>query len=315
MKVLVTGGAGFIGSHIVDALIERGHDVLVMDDYSSGRRENLPPKTHVWMPGSITWRSEEFHGQPTHTAIGLACESFQPDAICHQAAQPSLRCSIDDPAYDAMVNIVGTLNVIQAAKACGAHVVFASTSAVYADVGHPLKETGPFQPTTPYGLAKYAAEHYIELLAPSYTILRYGNVYGPRQVQVGENQLIPHCLAHLLDGEPFVINGDGEQTRDFVYVGDIARANVLAIEGRVQGVFNCGMGQGRQINHLCEFLAACCQQEARFEHGPAKAGEARHVALDPTYARKALGWEAETGPEIGLLETVAWWKEHRCVSV
>jgi UDP-glucose 4-epimerase len=147
------------------------------------------------------------------------------DAICHQAAQPSLRRSIDDPAHDALVNIVGTINVIQAAKACGAHVVFASTSAVYDPAGGAFTEDSPIRPNLPYGIAKATAEQYLQHSGISHTILRYGNVYGPRQIQVGENQLIPHCLAHILDGKPFVINGDGEQTRDFVYVEDIARAN------------------------------------------------------------------------------------------
>lgn len=300
MKVLVTGGAGFIGSHIVDILSERGHRVIILDDMSSGSRENIE--------SSDTLIVRDI----TEPIIDLG--PF--DVVCHQAAQPSLRRSIDDPAYDAMVNIIGTLNVIQAAKACGAHVVFASTSAVYADVGHPLKETGPFQPTTPYGLAKYAAERYIKLLAPSYTILRYGNVYGPRQVQVGENQLIPHCLAHLLDGEPFVINGDGEQTRDFVYVGDIARANVLAIEGRVRGVFNCGRGMPVSVRAVCEALANLCGPwMGEFAHGPAKAGEARHISLDPAYTGARLGWWAEANLTDSLKATIAWWKEHRCVSV
>lgn len=308
MKVLVTGGAGFIGSHIVDALIARGHEVAVLDDFSSGRRENLSSVVHS-LDGDVAEREE--------SDVRNLASWFRPDAICHQAAQPSLRKSIDDPAHDATVNIIGTINVIRAAKECGAHIVFASTSAVYADgMDCPLKETGPFQPTTPYGLAKYAAEHYIELLAPSYTILRYGNVYGPRQVQAGENQLIPHCLAYILDGKPFVINGDGEQTRDFVYVGDIARANVQAIEGKVQGVFNCGTGEGVSVNTVCWAIGEIIGEPLYFlPHGPAKEREARHVALDSAHARTVLRWGAETTLEDGLRRTIAWWKEHQCVSV
>lgn len=333
MKVLVTGGAGFIGSHIVDQLLLRGHEVLVMDDMSSGRKENLSgeyPQLSHWMPGSITYRSEPFHDHPTRTAIDVAAQSFQPDVVCHQAAQPSLRRSIDDPAHDATVNIIGTLNVIAAAKSCGAHIVFASTSAVYATTGAayawhpafvsevtdtvmmrygPLSEDSPLGPTTPYGLAKLTAERYIEMLSPSHTILRYGNVYGPRQRQVGENQLIPHCLAYLLDGKPFTIHGDGQQTRDFVYVGDIARANVQAIEGKVQGVFNAGTGKGTSVNEVCGQLRVLVDIDRPVMYGPAKAGEARHVALDSTRAKQQLGWEAETRLAAGLRETVAWWKE------
>lgn len=309
MRVLVTGGAGFIGSHIVDALLLRGHAVYVLDNLSSGDLSNLESDAD----GEVGFRQGDVSRADDIAAV---LHIFQPDAICHQAAQPSLRRSIDDPAHDAQVNIIGTINVIEAARSCNAHVVFASTSAVYADFPNPLKESGPFRPTTPYGLAKYAAEHYIELLAPSFTILRYGNVYGPRQVQVGENQLVPHCLAHLLDGAPFRINGDGEQTRDFVYVEDIARANVLAIEGRVQGTFNCGTGDGVPVWGLCEKIAWICGWRGAWQHGPAKAGEARHVALDSRKARDTLGWRAETPLEAGLRRTIAWWKEaHACVSV
>lgn len=310
MKVLVTGGAGFIGSHIVDALLLRGHDVWVMDDESSGHQANVPGNVRYCL-GSILdlliWDLPAF------------------DVICHQAAQPSLRRSLDDPAHDAMVNIIGTLNVIAAAKACGAHIVFASTSAVY--INRPVfvsvskaangvamhypgtSEDFPKAPTTPYGLAKLTAERYLELSGVSYTILRYGNVYGPRQVQVGENQLIPHCLAHLLDGKPFVIHGDGQQTRDFVYVGDIARANVAAIEGRVQGTFNAGTGKGTSVSEVCAVLANLCDRPRAFRLGAAKAGEARHVALDSTRARDVLGWTAQTPLAAGLRETVAWWRE------
>lgn len=309
MRVLVTGGAGFIGSHIVDALLARGHEVCVLDNFSSGHMLNL---TDARMQMGVNVFERDVS---RHRAVMDVVDRFQPDAICHQAAQPSLRRSIDDPTCDAQINIIGTLNVIQAARDCDAHIVFASTSAVYADIDHPRKETGPFQPTTPYGLAKYAAEHYIELLAPSSTILRYGNVYGPHQVQVGENQLIPHCLAHLLDGAPFQINGDGEQTRDFVYVEDIARANVLAIEGKVHGTFNCGTGRDVTVNAICQTLAEICGWTSGFDYGSAKAGEARYVALDSRTARDVLGWQSEVRLPDGLARTLAWWKGARCVSV
>lgn len=313
MKVLVTGGAGFIGSHIVDALLLRGHEVYVLDNYSSGRLDNIPPAAR-----SVGADIRQ---------VGDFVREFPVEVICHQAAQPSLRASLDDPAHDATVNIIGTLNVIQAAKQCGAHVVFASTSAVY-DPHTPTferwdgsawvptdgqraiyTEHTPLRPVTPYGLAKLTAERYIEMLAPGYTILRYGNVYGPRQVQVGENQLIPHCLAHLLDGAPFVIHGDGQQTRDFVYVGDIARANVAAIEGKVQGTFNAGTGRGTSVNEVCAALANLCDRPRAFRLGAAKPGDARHVALDSTRARDALNWTAQTPLTAGLRETVAWWRE------
>jgi UDP-glucose 4-epimerase len=298
MRVLVTGGAGFIGSHIVDALLLRGHDVWAADDLSSGQKINIP--------AARLWACDITYGDGFLTTVETIC----PDVICHQAAQPSLRRSIDDPAHDALVNIVGTINVLQAAKACGAHVVFASTSAVYDPAGGAFTEDSPIRPNLPYGIAKATAEQYLRHSGISHTILRYGNVYGPRQVQVGENQLIPHCLAHILDGQPFVINGDGEQTRDFVYVEDIARANVLVIEGRVQGVFNCGTGRGISVARVCGEIAALAgKHTVGFAHGPANPGEARYVTLDSRRAAGVLGWRAGTTLIDGLREAIAWWKE------
>lgn len=301
MRVLVAGGAGFIGSHIAALLIERGHDVLIMDDYSSGRKENLPPDARVFMPGSITYRND-WQGMTT-SAIDTAVSSFHPDAICHQAAQPSLRRSIDDPAHDATVNIIGTINVLRAALKHGSHVVFASTSAVYNPHGGVFDEDSPIMPNLPYGIAKAAAENYIRASGVSATILRYGNVYGPRQVQVGENQLVPHALAHLKDGKPFQIHGDGDQTRDFVYVEDIARANVYALEERARGTYNAGTGRGVSVNQICALLDPAHD----WQHGPRKAGEARHVALESSTAAQALGWRAEIGLAEGLRRTADAW--------
>lgn len=313
MRVLVTGGAGFIGSHIVDALLLREHEVCVLDDLSSGRNYE-----EVVGRGRIVFADEGVQGilasiTDRYVVQDVVCD-FRPDAICHQAAQPSLRRSIDAPAHDAAVNIIGTLNVIEAARSCNAHVVFASTSAVYDPAGGTFTEDSPICPNLPYGIAKATAETYLRTSGVPYTILRYGNVYGPRQVQVGENQLVPHCLAHLLNDAPFQINGDGEQTRDFVYVEDIARANVLAIEGMAQGVFNCGKGFGVTVARVCGVLATALDRTKGFDYGPAKAGEARHVALDSARARAVLGWQAETPLEEGLRRTIAWWKEHKCVS-
>lgn len=306
MRVLVTGGAGFVGSHIVDMLIAHGHDVCVLDNFSSGHMLNLND-----VGVNIFERDVR-----DAVAVMDITDRFQPDAICHQAAQPSLRKSIDDPAHDASVNIIGTLNVIQAATTCGAHVVFASTSAVYDPAGGTFTEDSPIMPNLPYGIAKATAETYLRNSGVPHTILRYGNVYGPRQVQVGENQLVPHCLAHILDGRPFRINGDGKQTRDFVYVEDIARANVLAIEGKVQGTFNCGRGQPITVRTMCEALATLCTPwQGEFAYGPAKGGEARHVSLDSSKSGEHLGWWAEANLMGSLKRTIAWWKEQQCASV
>lgn len=306
MRVLCVGGAGFIGSHIVDALLLGGHEVRVLDNFSSGYEENIP---------SFRFGINLFERSVSrYLGVIEIVDKFQPDVICHQAAQSSLRRSIDDPAHDAEVNIIGTLNVIRAAKSCGAHIVFASTGAVY-DTSipseHAFQEDDELGPVSPYGLSKLTAEKYLALSGVSHTILRYGNVYGPRQVRVGENQLVPHCLEHLLDGRTFLINGDGEQTRDFVYVEDIARANVLAIESRVQGTFNCARGAGVSVNNICATLARLCGKPNYFAHGEAKLGEARHIALDSDKAFEVMGWEATTGDLEGLERTVNWWREHR----
>lgn len=291
MKILVTGGAGFIGSHIVDALLARGHEVAVLD-LRYVRRNDV----HSWAQ-DVT----------APTAVSLIAK-LRPDAICHQAAQPSLRASIEEPAHDAQTNIIGTINVIEAARKVGAHVVFASTSAVYDPAGGTVTEDSPIRPNLPYGIAKASAEMYLRNSGVSHTILRYGNVYGPRQVAVGENQLIPHALAHIVDGAPFVINGDGEQSRDFVYVEDIARANVLALEGRVQGTFNCGTGVGRSVNRICELLKMATGWHGEWQHGPANRGEAYSVILDSTRADDVLHWEAEILLYDGLRATIEAWR-------
>lgn len=297
MKVLVTGGAGFIGSHIVDALLERGHEVAVLDIVR-------PQPPTEWWPCDI---SKKFASVTIHSVV----DAWHPDAICHQAAQPSLRKSIDDPMHDALINIVGTINVIEVARLHSAHVVFASTSAVYGPAGGFFTEDSPLMPNLPYGIAKAAAETYLRHSGLSHTILRYGNVYGPRQVPVGENQLVPHALAHIFDGAPFVINGDGVQSRDWVYVADIARANVRALEGKVQGTYNCGTGDDVTVNTVCGLLKELTDWPGTWQHGEAKAGEARYVVLDSSAARKALGWRAATLLHVGLKQTIAAWQQER----
>lgn len=298
MKVLVTGGAGFVGSHIVDLLIERGHVVFVADDFSSGKRENLNPKA-IHVMGDILDESQ-----------WNAVRGDSYDAICHQAAQPSLLTSVKDPRLDADINILGTINVIEAANRCGAHLVMASTSAVYDEHAPlPYSEDARKHPTRPYGIAKYAAEMYVRELAKSYTVLRYGNVYGPRQVTVGENQLVPHALDHIYKGKLFVVNGDGEQTRDFVYVGDVARANVLAMENKVRGTFNIAPGEPHSVNEVINTLNDLTYRDTNWQHGEPKPKEPRSVCLDVSRARKQLEWEYSVCLRGGLKDTILWYKQ------
>lgn len=298
MNILVTGGCGFIGSHTVDLAIERGHKVLVIDDLSTGKRENLSEKAEL-VAVSIMAK-----GVPD------IVRAFQPDAIIHLAAQPSLRKSLDDPILDARINILGTLYMLMMARECGAKLVMASTSAVYNPDGlQPYGEEDDCLPNLPYGIAKHSAELYVQNSGCPYAILRYGNVYGPRQVEVGENQLVPHCLRYLVHSVPFIINGDGLSTRDFIYVGDIARANVWAAEGNAQGVYNTATGTSVTINHVCRILAELCSETPiDFLHGAAKAGEARHVQLDCRKIHIA-GWRHATELAEGLRMTAESWSK------
>lgn len=302
-KVLITGGGGFVGSHVADMCDDRGYDITILDDFSSGKRENMGISGEI-IEGSIV----------DDEVIDFLIKHREYDTIFHLAAQPSLRSSIEDPVNDAIINIIGTINIIKIAKAFNSHLILASTSAVYDPNGElPYRESDCVNPHLPYGIAKATAERYIQDSGVSYTLLRFGNVYGERQLEVGENQLIPHCLNYLLHDKPFVINGDGLQTRDFVYVEDIARANLMAMEKRPQGIFNCGSGEATKVIDLCYMLADINNRREvisgfDFTYGPAKEGEVKHSLLDSQKAYDVFGWKAETDLEDGLRKTYEWAK-------
>jgi UDP-glucose 4-epimerase len=299
-RILITGGAGFIGSHITDLALSLGWQVAVVDNFSTGKQENVNPLATVFR-SSIT----------DYASLKSIMDIVRPDVISHQAAQPSLRTSLENPAFDAQTNIIGTINVVMLAKEVGAHVILASTSAVYDSTGHlPYLEDDDIAPHLPYGISKAAAEMYVSSLGVSHTIFRYGNVYGERQVEVGENQLIPHCVHHLLHRKPFKINGDGMRSRDLIYVGDIARANMMAAEAKPQGVYNIANGESFTINEICGSLAYLCRKpDYKFEYGEAKAGEAEHTLLHPGKAFQEFSWKAETKLEDGLRRVVEWEKK------
>lgn len=298
MRVIVTGGAGFIGSHIVDLFIERGHLVCVVDDFSSGLESNLT------VPFSLVRKKDIVIEKDLDELFG-----FPPDVIIHQAAQPSLLRSVQDPQFDALVNIIGTINVIEAARQCNAHVIMASTSAVYDDANDmPYKESGKLRPTCPYGIAKMAAECYLRESGLDYTILRYGNVYGPRQIPVGENQLVPHALDHIFKGKEFIVNGDGNQRRDFVYVGDVAEANYLAAIKRVSGTFNIAHGASHSVNEVLRLLKSLTNYPYEWQHGEPKPREPRDVRLDVREAYRHLGFTVSAPLIEGLRDTVRWYE-------
>ncbi len=305
MKVLVTGGAGFIGSHVVDRLLASGHEVLVVDNLSTGRRDFVNPgaKLHV--------------ADIRSTKLGEIVEAERPEAAIHMAAQAEVRRSVEDPALDAEVNIQGTLNLLLCCRRAGvSRVVYVSSGgAVYGDTDRlPTPEEHPARPASPYGIGKLIAEHYLACWGPLYGVggiaLRYANVYGPRQNPLGEAGVVAIFCHRILRREPLTINGDGEQTRDYVYVEDVAQATVLALErADARGAVNVGTGIEISVNALLARLEAVAGMRAAARHGPPKAGEQRRSALDPSAAKRCLGWTPRVTLDKGLGKTLDYFKQ------
>ncbi len=296
--VIVTGGAGFIGSHVTDLLIGRGHQVHVIDDLSTGRRANLDRRAKLHVADIRSPRLPALFGR------------IRPSAVVHLAAQISVRRSTEDPIADADINIIGALNVLRAARAAGVrHVVFASSAAAYGSAKVlPTPETAPLEPSSPYGIAKAAFERYLIAAraagGPTASVLRFANVYGPRQNSQGEAGVVAIFIDRLSRGRKVTINGDGRQTRDFVYAGDVARAVVSALEKRVNGVFNISTGIETSINRILAELSRIFGSPAKPVRGPSKPNEDRRSCLDPARAAAALGWKAATNVADGLRLTV-----------
>jgi UDP-glucose 4-epimerase len=296
MRAVVTGGAGFIGSHLVDALVARGDDVLVVDDLSTGRRERLNPDARFLELDIRDWEG-----------VAGAWTADRPEVCFHLAAQADVRVSVADPGRDAAVNVLGTINVLRASHDHETQVVFSSTGgAIYGECEEPAPETAPREPISPYGTSKLAGEEYLamanRLYGESHVALRFGNVYGPRQDPHGEAGVVAIFLGRLAEGQPPRIFGDGRQTRDYVYVGDVVRATMLAA-GQDGGVFNVGTGTETSVLDLA---AACTrvsgvELEPAFE--PARLGELQRSVLDPSLAERELGFRAEVDLEAGLAET------------
>jgi UDP-glucose 4-epimerase len=293
VKVLVTGGAGFIGSHVVDALLEAGAEVHVVDDLSTGRPKNLD--------GALERGAELHTADVTDEArIAHVTALAQPDVVLHLAAHIDARRSVDEPALDARVNVVGTAAVLEAARRAGARrVVLASTAAVYGKPEVvPTPEPGPVRPLTPYGASKAAAEAYLELYARLYGLstlaLRMANVYGPRQNPHGESGVVAIFCGAAADRRPVTIYGDGRQTRDYVHVRDVAAAFVRATATPVTGVLNVATGNETSV------LDVAAAVGVEVLHGPCRAGEIARSCLDPTAAERAIGWRAQTPLAAGL---------------
>jgi UDP-glucose 4-epimerase len=306
MRILVTGGAGFIGSHTVDTLIARGrYEVAVLDDLSSGKRERLDDRARL-------------HRADIRDAgaVRRVMEQERPEVIVHLAAQMDVRRSVADPVFDAQVNLIGFLNLMEAGRQNGVRrVVFASTGgAIYGEQRNfPCDEQHPLHPVSPYGVAKAATEKYLFFYRVQYGIdyvaLRYANVYGPRQDPHGEAGVVAIFCGRILHGQPVTIFGDGEQTRDYVFVGDVVRANLAAVESQVSGAFNVGTGIETNVNQLYETLAAVAGSSRPREYAPARPGEQRRSVISAARAERKLGWRPEVALRDGLGRTLQFFRD------
>jgi UDP-glucose 4-epimerase len=297
VRAVVTGGAGFIGSTLVDALLARGDDVHVVDDLSTGRQEQVP--------GGATLHVRDIREPLAETFAGA-----RPEVVFHLAAQVDVRVSVADPAADAGRNVIGTIRVLEAAREHDAQVIFASTGgAIYGECARPATEDDPRLPVAPYGTSKLAGEEYLaswnRLYGAHHVALRLGNVYGPRQDPHGEAGVVAIFLSRIRDARPATIFGDGRQTRDYVAVGDVVRAFVDAV-GAEGGVFNVGTGLETSVLELWQGCLAAAGVEAEAVHEAPRLGELQRSALDPTRAERELGWRAELGLSEGLRRTWDW---------
>jgi UDP-glucose 4-epimerase len=304
MKILVTGGAGFIGSHVVDAYVAAGHEVVVVDDLSTGRAENLNPQARL------------VRLDIRDPAARDLVVSERPDVLNHHAAQMDVRHSVADPVFDAAVNIIGLVNLLEGVRAVGVgRVVFASSGgAVYGEQeAFPATEEHRTEPVSPYGVSKRAGEHYLHYYSGAYGIpyvaLRYANVYGPRQDPHGEAGVVAIFTEQVLRGAQPIINGDGRQTRDYVYVDDVVAANLAALEAEFVGPLNIGTGVETDVDSLFTLVRDAVGSAAVAVHGPPKPGEQRRSVIDPGRARRVLGWAARAALEDGLPQVAAFFRD------
>ena len=303
MKIMVTGGAGFIGSHIVNAYINAGHDVVIIDDLSSGEMRFVNPKAMFYQ---LNIHSPD---------VKIILEKEKISAINHHAAQISVSESVSDPLFDANSNIIGTLQLLQNAVSLKIDkFVFASTGgAMYGEQKtFPASEDHPCQPVSPYAISKLSAENYINYFGTEHglntTVLRYGNVYGPHQNPHGEAGVVAIFCQRLMKGLPPVIYGDGEQTRDFISVRDVAQANIIALDSKCKGTFNVGTGKETSVNFLTKELLKVSGVTTSAKHSPPRKGEQRRSSIDSEKLLKNFGWKPCISLEEGLFETINYFK-------
>ncbi|MBN1581164.1 MAG: GDP-mannose 4,6-dehydratase [Anaerolineae bacterium] len=307
MKVLVTGGAGFIGSHVVDVLVQAGHDVVIVDslwEHGGGRMENVNPQARFF---KIDIRDPELAG---------IFDQERPEVVCHLAAQHSVKISTDDPVFDAQVNILGLIHLLQCCTRFSVRkVVFSSSAAIYGVVEKmPIDEDTPQCPQSPYGITKMASEHYFRFWKGAYgldfTLLRYGNVYGPRQDPAGEAGVIAIFAGRILNNEPVRIDWDGDQKKDYVYVGDVARANLLSLEKGGGEAFCIATQKGTSVNDLYRGLSNILGREVKVVRAPKRPGDVYLSCLDFSKAKRMLEWQPQTELAEGLRLTAMYFQEH-----
>ena len=311
MKILITGGAGFIGSHTVDALVASGkHQVSIIDNLSAGKRHQVNPAAHFH---ELDLRDAD--------AVRRVIDAETPEVIVHLAAQMDVRRSVADPPYDAQVNVVGFLNLMESARQHGLRrVIFSSTGgAIYGEQEtFPAPEDHPLHPVSPYGITKLATEAYLFFYKVQYgidyTALRYGNVYGPRQDPHGEAGVVAIFCGRMLEGKPCTIFGDGKQTRDYVFVGDVVRANLAAASANVSGTINVGTGIETSVNDLYHTLGTVADVTRGPEYAAARPGEQSRSVISPARAAQLLNWRPQVDLAHGLDQTFTYFKERNRLS-
>ena len=301
MRAVVTGGAGFIGSHVADALAARGDEVHVLDNLASGKRENVSD--------SVTFHEADIRDPDA------AFDEARPELVFHLAAQASVSVSVQQPELDADVNVIGTVRVLEAARRHGAKVVFSSTGgAIYGECEDPAPESAERRPISPYGTSKLAGEEYLaawnRLHGTSHVALRYGNVYGPRQDPHGEAGVVAIFLRKVAAGATPTIFGAGNQERDYVFVADVVRAT-LAAASRDRGVFNVGTGRATSVVELVDAMRRASGVDFEVEHGPERLGDLQRSVLDASLAERELGWRPEVALDDGLRETWDFFRDGR----
>jgi len=304
MKVLVTGGAGFIGSHLVDRLVQEGHEVVVVDNLSTGKRRNLNRVARFYKLDIQSWRLERVF------------RNERPNIIMHLAAQMDVRKSVADPIFDAQINVLGMLNVLQQAVRHGVRkMVFSSSGgAIYGEQEiYPAPESHVMRPLSPYGISKLCGEQYLSyyqrVSGLQMVNLRYSNVYGPRQDPDGEAGVVAIFIQKLLNNEQAIVNGNGRQTRDFIYVEDVVEANLAVMGQEVQGTYNVGTGEETSINDLLRILISHTNSACKEVHGPAMSGEQARSVIDSSKIHQELSWEPKVELREGLKRTVEYFRE------